>query len=253
MTPTELPVVVPNPTALAELALVGSIFGRTDAARSPQALSPILRPFWSASRTLQQGWMSELSQLRTDISPEMERFERVSLELFLTELVTRVWATNWTIIDRAQGDRDAERILSNTLQGLGRIRREVLLLMVRNWHEASSELVSRLDRFRRRSERWTDLLISGPASAYGVWDFAVDPVRARDFGRDSWTRTAGEANAASLLVSAGLRVMFGTPWPLNCCRQESFATLMTAILSTLPSTAFHEDGTLKPAKGWADG
>jgi hypothetical protein len=241
---------LPDPTSLAELALVGSIFGRADSSLLPPSLGPILRRFWLASRTLQQSWLGELSRLRTELSPETERFERIALELFLTELLTRVWGTNWTIADRVRKQQDAERILGNVLQGLGRVRREVLMLMVRNWQDDPTDLISRLDRFRRRSERWTDLLIAGPASIYGTWEFAVDEDRARDFGGENWSRFGGEADPASLLISAGLRVMFGTPWPPGCCRAEPFAALASAILATLPESAFGEDGTLKPAKEW---
>lgn len=244
---------LPNPNALAELALVGSVTGRTAWVLQPQRLGAAMRSFWSASRKLQTGWQRELTLVPEDLSESPASFERVALEIQLTELLTRIWATNWTIADRAQDQRDVERIMSNILHGMGRIRRDVLLLMVRNWQGTSVELVSRLDRFRRRSERWTDLLIAGPASLHGVWDFAVEPERARDFGSDSWSKDTSSANPASLLVSAGLRVMFGSPWPLGCCRHDLFGELLTSIRSTLPAEAFKSDGELRPAWEWQAG
>ncbi len=252
--PLPLPTaLLPCPNALAELALVGSISGRTEWILHPQSIGFTLRQFWSASRKLQSGWQKDLAQIHEDVTQDSPGFERVALEVLLTELLTRVWATNWTIADRAQECRDVERIVSNTLHGMGHIRREILLLMVRNWQGMTAELVSRLDRFRRRSERWTDLLIAGPASVHGVWDFAVELERARDFGAEAWAKDAASANPASLLISAGLRVMFGSPWPLGCCRGEHFGDLLTAIRSTLPSEAFHEDGHLRPAWEWPAG
>jgi hypothetical protein len=212
-------------------------------------LGSALRQFWSANRRLQHAWLSELRSIPADIADRADQFERLALEVWLIELLTRVWATTWTIADRSQRQHDAERIFVNMLQGMARIRREVLLLMVRNWQGPAAETVTRLDRFRRRTERWTDLLIAGPATNHGVWEFAVEPERARDFGLEWSLPRQGSAHAASLLVSAGLRVMFGSRWPLGCCQAEPFAELAAAILSTLPATAFDDDGHLRPA--WA--
>jgi hypothetical protein len=239
-----------SPNSLAELALAGSLSGRTSWVHQPQELGPALRRFWSANRRLQHAWLSDLSQIREDALNQDDRFERLALEVWLTEMVTRVWGTNWTIADRARRGNDVERILANSLHGMARVRREVLLLMVRHWHGETTELISRLDRFRRRSERWTDLLIAGPASVYGVWDYAVEPLRARDFGRIHESQQPATDNAASLLVSAGLRVMFGSSWPLHCCGSDDFAELNAAVLSTLPAGAFDSSGALLPTTSW---
>lgn len=236
---------------MAELALIGSIAGRGNLP-SPLAGSG-LQAVWSANRTLDRRWMAELTRADAQRLTGLRPLEIVGLELFLTELVTRVWATNWTIQDRRRQQTDVERVMRNSLNGLARVRREVLMLMVRHWQGPSAEVVSRLDRFRRRCERWTDLLIAGAASRHGVWDFAVETERAKDFGEESWSRVAGEANPVSLLVSAGLRVMFGTPFPKGCCRHDCFAELIAAILATMPPSAFQDDGSLKPAGEWVTG
>lgn len=243
--------VVPNPDAFVELALIGSVAGRADAALRPVIGDLSLRQFWNANRTLQHHWINELRSVTGRLSEKTgDGFERITLEIFLTDLITRVWATNWTISDRLLGQRDVERVMLNSLQGLSRVRREVLLLMVRNWRGPGEERVSRLDRFRRRSERWADLLIASPAAEHGVWDFAVEIDRARDFGEEDWSRRAGAANPVSLLVSAGLRVMFGTPWPRGCCVSEPFGDLLSAIPATLPPQAFAADGSLRPVWDW---
>lgn len=246
-----LPKVFPTPDAFVELALIGSIAGRADASLRPVVVDEALRQFWSANRKLQNQWIHELRSATGQLSDSAaDNFERIALELFLTELLTRVWATNWTISDRLLGRRDVERVMSNSLQGLSRVRRDVLLLMVRNWRGPAEDCVSRLDRFRRRSERWADLLIASPAAEHDVWDFAVEIDRARDFGEEDWSRRAGAANPVSLLVSAGLRVMFGTSWPRGCCTSEPFAELLSAIPVTLPPQAFAADGSLRPVWDW---
>ena len=240
----------PSPNALAELALVGAMSGRLVQPFQPPMLGSALRQFWASSRRMQSGWQKQLAGLPEDLSLDFDKFERVALEVFLAELLTRVWATNWTIGDRAQGLTDVERILTNTLLGLEHVRKEVLLLMVRQWQGPTTEMISRIDRFRRRSERWADLLIAGPASVHGVWEFAVEPQRAQDFGAETWTSTTSVGTAASLLVSAGLRVMFGSPWPQGCCQDALFGEMLSAVYSTLPAEAFREDGTLLPTWEW---
>jgi hypothetical protein len=220
---------VPSPAVLAEWALSGSLISKSETL--PQADGPALRHFWATQRRLQHAWLADLRHCGGDLAAEAHRFERVALENFLTELLTRVWATNWSIADRLRANCDSERVLLNVLQGIARVRREVLLLMVGDWDGPATDMISRVDRFRRRCERWTDLLVAGPGSRHGMWDFAVEPDRARDFGRD---RNGGaESAAASLLISAGLRVMFASRWPSGCCEGPHFAALLTTITSTL--------------------
>ena len=244
------PPFLPGPTGLAELALTGSLLSQADSGGNLAAQGAAIRRFWSANRRLQHQWLDEIGRFSEDISENALRFERLSLEVLLTELLSRVWATSWTIADRIHGERDVERILINVLHGMARVHREILLLMVRNWDGPATKLISRLDRFRRRSERWTDMLIAGPASIHGVWDFAVDPDRARDFGLDRQTGGTAAVNPASLLVSAGLRVMFAASWPPGCCEGPPFPDLLDAIVSTMPPEAFDAGGALRPAWRW---
>ncbi len=241
-----------TPQTLAELAFVGTVWGRSAWVRQPQLFGEVLRLFWSSERRLQQEWLRQLMQVDKNFEQEAKIFEQVAMELFVTDLVTRVWGTNWTIADRAQGGSDVQQIVTNSLCGLEKIRRDLLLLMVHRWESASNVLISRLDRFRRRSERWTDLLIAGPAALHGVWDYAIEPQRARDFGEETWQQESNRANPVSLLVSAGLRVMYGTPWPADCCTAEPFTGLMRSILVTLPEAAFQANGRLRPAWEWCN-
>ena len=95
--PLSVPITrLPCPNSLAELALAGSMSGRTEWILRPEAMGSSLRQFWSASRKLQHGWQSDLAEIQADISQDSDRFERVALEVLLTELLTRVWATNWS-------------------------------------------------------------------------------------------------------------------------------------------------------------
>lgn len=250
MSPSLIAQPTPTPQSMAELAFVGTMWGRSEWVQQPQPFGDVLRDFWASGKKLQQEWCRQLTRVGNDFEREAKVFEQVAMELFLTDLVARVWATNWTIADRAQGQTDVERIVTNTLLGLEKTRRDLLLLMVHRWESASSVLISRLDRFRRRSERWTDLLIAGPATLHDVWDYAIDVRRSRDFGQETWQEESSSSNAVSLLVSAGLRVMFATPWPAGCCHAEPFVDLMRSIMSTLPAEAFRDDGRLRPAWEW---
>ena len=121
---------LPTPQALAELAFIGTVWGRSAWVLQPQPFAEVLRDFWSSGRKLQQEWFRQLTRVGNDFDRETKVFEQVAMELFLTDLVTRVWATNWTIADRLQGRTDVERIVTNTLIGLEKTRRDLLLLMV---------------------------------------------------------------------------------------------------------------------------
>lgn len=111
-------------------------------------------------------------------------------------------------------------------------------------HGLSPQEAASLDRFRRRCERWTDVLLGPLVSRTGLTDFAVSPDRAADFGGDA--EDAFESSWPLLL--AGLRLAFATADDFRDAptRRDGAEVnlLAAAIAATLPSAAFDSTGRL---------
>jgi len=207
--------------SLAELALVISRVGSSILDESATPSHDSLKTFWQSSRSLEQGWMRYLDEWTASGNFDVERLER------------------------QRGSQDLTFLARNTVSGLLQIRNGILsrLLLV---PESDQNRVLEVDKLRRRSDRWTDFLIGPLAVKYGCFEFAFDPDRARDFGDEATIADPMIGpNAVEHLVSAGMRMKFLQYLPDESVTESEFMGLTQSILSCIPATALHRDGSLR--------
>jgi hypothetical protein len=113
-----------------------------------------------------------------------------------------------TAHDQRRGTQDAEPIVRSIYASHGEARHRLLHILLAESPQAASvnswpfiEDIHGLEQLRRRSERWTDLLIGYLLARDEVAQFAFDPARALDFahgivrheragaGREAWSLT----------------------------------------------------------------
>ena len=144
--------------SLAELALVVSQAapGILEETKAPSSES--IRGFWQSNRLLQKRWMNELDAGTTARSHQIELFERLAPRVFTSEILIRTFSTLLCAFDRRLGTDDLTRVARNVISGLLQIRMMVLsrLLTV---PENDHDRVQKIDRLRRRCDRWNDLLV----------------------------------------------------------------------------------------------
>ena len=174
---------------------------------------------------------------------------RLYAELFAVELPLRVWCT--AVVpsrrSRSAGASIAGRVFSDMLE----LRCMVLQALAADYGLTAVEAAT-LDRFRRRCERWTDVLIGPLAARTGVSDFAVRPDRAGEFAGEIESDPFGDATWP--LIAAGLRLTFAAAdefrGPAAERQTAPAAELSSAILASFPPAAFGGDGCLRsPAAG----
>jgi hypothetical protein len=96
----------------------------------------------------------------------------------------------------------------NMFEGHSKARHSALTWMVNRIHN-SEKIVVALDQLRRRSERWTDLLLGHLVVRYPKANFAFDRGRAYDFGNDQLSQQIEDPKAPVWkLIQAGLRISF---------------------------------------------
>ena len=146
--------------------------------------------YWSASRCRLDRWHRELkrSASRATASSDPLVGEDASLvgameEVLTGEVLTRVWAAVAFAYDRRCNAELVSPVTRSVLVAHTEARHRVLTIMVSGSGMAAHEAI-RLDRLRRSSERWADVLLGQLAVVGSVREFAFDPDRAEDFAAD---------------------------------------------------------------------
>ena len=166
-------------------------------------------------------------------------------EVFVSEMLTRVWGAILAAADSRRRICHAEPIARNTLIGHLEARHLALRQMVNGSDMPLNELAE-IDRLRRRTERWTDLLLGHLVKQYDVADFAFEPRRALDFGSEqlSASPTTSPCVVWDFLL-ASLRLSF----PKKPCRSpvsmQIHRGITGSVMACFPPDAFQGDGPLK--------
>jgi hypothetical protein len=238
---------------LIELAAVVSAHGPVLIHGGAAISGSAVEQYWTASKCRLDRWARDLKQFSTEAShptPEWRRtrwplFCAVLEEVLTGEVLTRVFAAVMSAHDQEQGTDDASPLTRSIMLGHLEARTRVLRHLVRGPGIRAEEAL-RLNRLRRRAERWIDLLVGHLAGEVDVRQFAIDPSRAVDFGEDLGyqSRLSGGRHAWPL-VQASLQAAFGqglSPLSPNADLNDRIGT---SVLSCFPPELFDSTGVFR--------
>ena len=237
---------------LIELAALVSAHGPVLLQSDVEISAHGIEQYWTSSKVRLDRWIRSLKSFTQQTNSDARRGDhewlevRGVLEEILTgEILTRVWTAILCAYDRAHGTDDAEPIARSVLIGHIAARHRVLALLS---HEANIEAKAavKLNRIRRRSERWTDLLVGRVGSVQEVAEFAVDPKRAQDFADDAPSRRGFEASRLAWpLLLASLRTAFQRELGAVSPNGDLNAAIAAGILACFPSELFDSTGLFR--------
>jgi hypothetical protein len=188
------------------------------------------------------------SEASTASSGEHEQIWRtvapVVDEILVSEILTRVWATVLTAADLNRGTRETTSIARHTFNGHLDVRNRAVRLALHELRLPLGEL-ARVDRLRRKTERWTDILIGHLVLNFQVDEFAFEAERAVEFG-EGQLRDILRATDEPLweFVMTGIRLAFSQ-------QQEQLVSdawhrgIVRSVLGSFPADSFEESGTFK--------
>jgi hypothetical protein len=163
-------------------------------------------------------------------------------EILTGEILTRVWAAVVCAYDRTRGTDEAEPVARSVMIGHSEARHRVLTLLAQA-SPIEAQIASKLNRLRRHSERWTDLLVGRLAEIQDISEFAVDPKRAMDFAEDAPGRRGFEpSRLAWPLMLASLRKAFQRELGAVSPNADLNAGIATGILACFPSELVDSTG-----------
>jgi len=170
-----------------------------------------LEQYWVASKCRLDRWLRSLQPRIHE--PDRAADRAASLpglveEIFTSETLTRVWTAILTARGTLHGQTDGEMIARSVMLSHMEARNRALKLLLHGTH-FSPETAVELNRLRRRSERWSDVLVGRLLQTAEVANFAVDSERAREFALDLHYQ-AGLISDAQVwgLLMASLRAAF---------------------------------------------
>lgn len=211
-----------------------------------------LQNYWKCCRGRTLDWLRRLETLSgeaTSASPDdhltmWESARPLVDEILVTDILTRVWATVLAASDQNRGSRDASPIARHTFNGHLDARNRALRLVLHDLQIPVSE-VARVDRLRRKTERWTDILIGHLALNFQLDEFCHEPDRAVEFG-EGQIREILRATDEPLweFVLTGIRLAFAQqqePTPSETWNQG----IVRSVLGSFPADSFDEFGTFK--------
>lgn len=239
---------------LVELAALLSVHGPTLIGSGEPIPASSLEEYWVASKSRLDRWARSLRTLSRpgDAGADSRDCQRplvraVLEEILLSEPLTRVWAAVATAWDRRHQSDEAEPIARSVLVGHMEARHRVLTLLVRA-PAIDADYAVKLNRLRRRSERWSDLLVGHLVDTADVAEFAAEPERAREFARDlrQQSRQPG-GRYARPLVMASLRAAFRQGLAAESPNADLNSRIAGSVLSAFPPQVFDATGVFRSA------
>jgi len=221
--------------------------------RTTQAIPQApLAQYWATSRCRLENWHRTLKQYSTLAALErpLATDDWLALrstldEIFVSEILCRVWTAVLVGRERRQGGGSDEPLARSTFQSHMDARQRALVLLLHSQAFTTEQAVS-INRLRRRAERWSDLLLGGLVDDLPDAEFAVDPDRAREFGDDLLRRRqAPGGRQAWRLTLVSLRGAFQSGLAPQTANADANARITASILGCFSSELFDSTGLVK--------
>ncbi len=165
--------------------------------------------YWSQSKIRQNRWMAALKLFEHDIRSETHAYdpwpalEIVIQEIFLSEMLTRVWAGTLINHDDHFQTNELSGIAHSIHIGHVEAKNRAMRLLLED-SQVSPDVFDRLNALRRKVERWTDLLLGQLPIVDVCLGFAFQPNRVKDFHQENSAHDSNRNRTRQLLFAASM-------------------------------------------------
>jgi hypothetical protein len=223
----------------------------TDFVRSSESFpTGSLETYWATSRCRLNRWGRFLKDASVALQTQRRtkflwRAIRPGLEEILaSELFTRVFAAAGMAHDIYHGRQEAGPVMASVMAGHLEARKRTLELLMLEQNGVSG----RLNRLRRRVERWTDLCLAHFAPMVDLHRWVFHEERAQQFALDLAEEEPDAASsAASAVLLAALRACFAAELVPEPANPDLNQPLAVAVLRCLPADLFGGRGAATTA------
>ena len=197
--------------------------------------SALIEEYWVACRRRWKSWSD-----REMASESFAASAQLAEEIMVSEMPSRVWTAVYYVHCLNHRNPDGLRLVRQALQWHVEARQATLQGLIDSYNRTELSGLLRLDRVRRRVERWTDLLI-GSITHHGVaLNLAFDPDRCRNNSESMQDHPT--ADAVWPLTVAGLTRSFSTSPKFTDDSARTHDAVLKSQLAAFPPGAFRNDG-----------
>ncbi len=213
-------------------------------------LSPsCLDQYWAATRCRHDRWNRTFASYRPGTEPNCGKRSPDSYlatleEILASEVLARVWTAVLVAYDQRRGLCESEPVGRSVFLAHVGARIRVLELMVRGSGLPLQEAVT-LNQLRRKTERWIDLLIGQLLTIHDVSEFAIDPLRARDFADDFRDEARQQRRTSWQLLTASLRTALQDNCQLASPNVDLNQRIASAIMASFSGELFDSTGVFQ--------
>jgi len=234
---------------LVELGALVAAHGTVCIQRTSLLTERHLKQYWVASRCRLDRW-ARATQSFTQCTPaaaagERPRMRGLIQEILGSELLTRTWSAVACGYDRLHNCGFLEPVVRSILKGHLEARHRALRLIVGE-HGFPAEEGMVLNRLRRHTESWTDMLLGYLVPEQDITEFAFSAQRARDFAldlRDEEHDLPGDQPWQ--LIIASLRSTFARGLSEDSPNRDLNRRIASSILACFRSELFDTAGLLE--------
>ncbi len=213
----------------------------------PEPLSnATLGDVYIQSRNRFNRWLRDLNDLEEGgeiiepmhlmgLNPVRPAIQSITEQILINDILNRVWTVATISTDRHRGEDRSESMAGNLFRGHLTIRDKALSLCLTD-KSLSPVQVTNVTKLRRSTERWSDLLCCIPMGTFGLWDYAYDRERAKEYYHDRFDQdTIKPRSHAWSLILAGLRHSFPDEAGLAAPLHDEDRQIAHAMLNAFPS------------------
>jgi hypothetical protein len=233
---------------LTEVAALMAAHGRLFIERDEELPAQTIGDYYILSRNRFNRWMKDLTDLEQGLrihdplhliglQPTQPAIRSTTEQILINEMVARVWTILLMARDRFQNVDRIRPVAHNVFLGHLSVRHKALSVVLSDPQLQQQDLVA-IDKIRKATERWTDLLCCPLMEEFDLWQYAFHENTAKEFLRDRVDQQSlDHRSRAWVLILAGLRHGFQEKDGLSSPVHDDDRRLSRLMLNSFPEDA----------------
>ena len=233
---------------LTEVAALMAAHSRLFVEQPDEVPAQTIGDYYILSRNRFNRWMKDLNDLEHgttvrssqpawDAHDGLPATRSLVEEILINEMLARIWTMLLLARDCFQGIDRVRPVAHNVFLGHLSVRHKALGVLLSDRHVKASDL-SAVDRIRRATERWTDMLCCPLMDDFDLWQYAFHEPTAREFLEERVDQSSIDPrNRAWVLVLAGMRHCFPDEGGLAAPAHDDDRRRSRLMLNSFPEHA----------------
>lgn len=233
---------------LTEVAALMAAHGRLFVEQHEELPTQTIGDYYILSRNRFNRWMKDLSDLESGLNirdplqllgltQPCPATRTIAEQILVNEMLARVWTILLMARDRYQDIDRIKPVAHNVFLGHLSVRHKALSVVLNDDRLQQQDLVA-IDKLRKATERWTDLLCCPLMGEYDLWQYAFHEDAAKELYKDRTDHNSLDPRSrAWVLLLSGMRHSFPETDGLASAIHDDDRRLSRLMLNSFPEDA----------------